>query len=289
MEESVHLAGHSEAALVADALLGADALRLACAVGEDEVGDPTLRFEVEFFHLAKSNGSVHDGIAAFLVVENRIEHLQAVFLVEGKVFRAGKRGVQAERDGFEIGTLLDVLYCFAHRLPVECIHSHICREGFVPASGDVLLKPFESALSSHTLVILSYPVEAHPDAVGVGMGEGFLRVGGDGAREEPKPFSFVHKVVNRASLIFPDERLAPLKVDKPASKRIAVFHLLHKLREGFHLRLRMVVHAAMLAGEIAFIGNEDDALKRFLFAEETSSHKPVREIEELEKTRHVWG
>lgn len=246
-EEGVHLSSHSEAALIADSLLVADALRFTCAVGEDEVGNPALGLKVEFLHLAKPDRGVHDGIALLLIGKYRVEHLQAMFLIESQVFGACKRSVKAERDGLEIGTLLDVLDGFAHRLPVKRIHSHICREGLVPASCDVLLKPFEGALSPHALVIVPYSVEAYPDAVGVGMREGFLRVGSDGAREESEPFCLIHEIVNGASLIFPNEGLAPLKVDKAASKGIAVFHLLHKLREGFHLRLSMVVNAAMLA------------------------------------------
>ena len=74
-----------------------------------------------------------------------------------------------------------------------------------------------------------------------------------------------------------------------ASKGIAVFHLLHKLREGFHLRLRMVVNAAMLAREIALVGNEEDALKGVLLAEETRTDEPIWEIEKLSDARHIWG
>jgi len=81
--------------------------------------------------------------------------------------------------------------------------------------------------------------------------------------------------------IFPKEGLSSLEIHEPGAFGIAEGELFAYLFESLAQGSFVIIYAAVLAAEVALVGNENYTLKRFAAAEENCSEPPPSTVYEL--------
>lgn len=282
IEHRAHLGGHAETAAVAHAGSLSGAFGEFGTIGQDKVRHPALFLKFVVFHQFECRDGIHNLITFFLIGDDGVDDLTAGVPIHKERLGAGIRGVETEGNHLDMGIVVDVFYRIGYAGEVECVDGHIDTHMLMAARGNILLKALEGAFATHLVVERLGAIHAHPDAVGMAAGKGALGIGGDGAGEESHALGLVDKVVHCAVAIAPKGRLATLKVNKARTLGIAVFHFLTHLLKGLVGRIgRVGGQGAMLATQIATVGDENDRLQRFATAQEPRTEEPKSRIEEF--------
>jgi len=258
------LTSHTEAAFVADAHFGTDALILSGTVGEDEIGHPALFAEIHVAHAVKSRPGVHDGITPFLVVYDEVDNPNPGVVVNGQILGAGEGSMEIEGYQLEIGALGYIFDGIGHPLAIQRIDGHIGAELLEAAVGHILLEAGESSFSTDTVVHGAYAIHAHPDAIGPGTGKRPLGVGGNGAGEEPQRAGHIAQVIDVLVAVVPKERFTTFEVDIAGTQTMTILELLSELLHGLGKGILVVVYTAVLATEVAAVADKDYTLERGL-------------------------
>ena len=125
---------------------------------------------------------------------------------------------------------------------------------------------------------LSYAVKAHPNAVCSRIYKRTLGVCGDCAGVKANLFCQVNQIVNPFALVFPYKGFSSLKIDKPASQRVTILQFFANLLKSLDVGIVIIIDAAMLTLQVAFVRYEDDALKRLLLSEKPRLDKPLCQV-----------
>lgn len=231
------------------------------AILKNEIGHPASSFKLVVSHLLQSAAGVHDRVASLLVVEDEVNNLEPFFLWKSQLFGRREGGVKVEGDSLEIRTVLDVFYGLAYGVNVEIVDSHVGSKIFAMAGGSVGFETGKGAFAAYPFVGFAYTVKADPDVVGYRSVKRTLSVGGDGTGEEAYISCQSAEGVDVIVPVVPQEGLAPFKINKTRTQRIAVFQLFFDLFITLVYRCGVVIDAAMFATEVAAVGDKDDALQ----------------------------
>ena len=159
---------------------------------------------------------------------------------------------------------------------VQFVDHHINAQMRMPAARDVALQFLERALAADFVVIRTHAVHADPYGMGVRTGERQLRVGRNRGCEEADFTRQVAEVVHGAVAVTPQEGFSPLEVHETGAARIRApqlpLHLRIGLAEGFFAR----IDRAVLATQVATVGQEQHRLQRPVAAQQAGAQIPPR-------------